>query len=362
MARVYNFSAGPSMLPLSVLQTAQSELLEYGSSGQSVMEMSHRSSVYDAIIKETQSALRRVMNIPDNYKVGFIQGGASMQFAMVPMNLMTTGEADYLVTGQFSGKAQKEAAKFGTAHIVASGKENNFTRIPDVDAISYNKNASYLHICENNTIFGTRYTKLPQVPGVPLVADMSSCILSRPTDVSKYGLIYFGVQKNVAPAGMAVVILREDLMENARTDIARPDMLDYKTLIEADSMYNTPPCYTIYMMGLVLKWIENEVGGLAEMEKRNNAKAALLYDYLDASAFFQNPVNKPDRSIMNVTFTSPNAELDKKFCAESTAAGFVNLKGHRSVGGMRASIYNAMPAEGVASLVEFMRKFEKENA
>lgn len=275
MARVYNFSAGPSMLPLSVLQTAQSEMLEYGSSGQSVMEMSHRSNVYDAIIQETQAALRRVLNIPDNYKIGFIQGGASTQFAMVPMNLMTTGEADYLVTGEFSAKAQKEAAKFGTAHVVASSKDKNFSYIPDVDAIDYNKNASYIHICENNTIYGSRYTKLPQVEGIPLVADMSSCILSRPTDVSKYGLLYFGVQKNVAPAGMAVAILREDLMNNARTDLVRPAMLDYKTLLEADSMYNTPPCYTIYMMGLVLKWIETEVGGLVEMEKRNNAKAQL---------------------------------------------------------------------------------------
>ena len=361
MSRVYNFSAGPSMLPESVLRTAQAELLEYGTSGQSVMEMSHRSAVYDAIIKETEASLRRVLSIPDNYKVGFIQGGASTQFAMVPMNLMTTGEADYLVTGQFSGKAAQEAGKFGKVNIVASSKDKNFTYIPDVDAVEYSRNASYIHICENNTIYGTRYTKLPQVAGVPLVADMSSCFLSRPTDVSKYGLVYFGVQKNVAPAGMAVAILREDLMENARTDIARPAMLDYKTLIDAGSMYNTPPCYTIYMMGLVLKWIENEVGGLAAMEARNNAKAKLLYDFLDASEFFTNPVNPADRSIMNVTFTSPSPELDKKFCAAAAEAGFVNLKGHRSVGGMRASIYNAMPAEGVEQLVAFMKEFEKAN-
>lgn len=361
MARVYNFSAGPSMLPEPVLRTARDELLEYGTSGQSVMEMSHRSAVYDAIIQETEAALRRVLSVPDNYKVGFIQGGASTQFAMVPMNLMTTGEADYLVTGQFSGKAAKEAEKFGKVNIAASSKDKNFTYIPDVDAVEYSKNASYIHICENNTIYGTRYTKLPQVDGVPLVADMSSCILSRPTDVSKYGMIYFGVQKNVAPAGMAVAILREDLMENARADIARPAMLDYKTLIDAGSMYNTPPCYTIYMMGLVLKWIENEVGGLAEMEKRNNAKAKLLYDFLDASEFFKNPVDPADRSVMNVTFTSPSPELDKKFCAEAAEAGLVNLKGHRSVGGMRASIYNAMPAEGVEKLVAFMREFERAN-
>ena len=361
MSRVYNFSAGPSMLPESVLCTAQAELLEYGTSGQSVMEMSHRSAVYDAIIKETEASLRRVLSIPENYKVGFIQGGASTQFAMVPMNLMTTGEADYLVTGQFSGKAAQEAAKFGKVNIAASSKDKNFTYIPDVDAAAYSKNASYIHICENNTIYGTRFTKLPQVEGVPLVADLSSCILSRPTDVSKYGLIYFGVQKNVAPAGMAVAIIREDLLENARTDIARPAMLNYKTLIDAESMYNTPPCYTIYMMGLVLKWIENEVGGLAVMEQRNNAKAKLLYDFLDASEFFTNPVEPAFRSIMNVTFTSSSPELDKKFCREAAEAGFVNLKGHRSVGGMRASIYNAMPAEGVEQLVAFMKEFEQAN-
>ena len=360
MARVYNFSAGPSMLPEPVLEIARDQLLEYGCSGQSVMEMSHRSSTFDAIIKGTEAALRRVLNIPDNYKVGFIQGGASTQFAMVPMNLMTTGHADYIVTGNFSNRAAKEAAKFGQVDVVASSKDKNFTYIPDPDTIAYTPGASYVHICENNTIFGTRYTKLPQVPGVPLVADMSSCILSRPTDVSKYGLIYFGVQKNVAPAGMAIAIVREDLLGNAGPAV--PDMLNYKTLIDADSMYNTPPCWCIYMTGLVLDWIENQVGGLAEMEKRNNAKAAVLYDYLDSQEFYKNPVEKEFRSIMNVTFTSPTPELDKKFCAEAAAAGFVNLKGHRLVGGMRASIYNAMPAEGVAKLVQFMEDFRKANA
>ncbi len=362
MARVYNFSAGPSMLPEVVLKKAQSELVEYGTSGQSVMEMSHRSKVYDAIIKETEASLRRVLSIPDNYKVAFIQGGASTQFAMVPMNFMTTGEADYIVTGQFAGKAQKEASKFGEAKVVASSKDKNFTYIPDVDKIEYSANASYIHICQNNTIYGTRFTKLPQVDGIPLVADMSSCIMSEPVDVSKYGVIYFGVQKNVAPAGMAVAIVREDLLENTRTDIKRPDMLDYKTLIDAESMYNTPPCYCIYMMGLVLEWLEKDIGGLENMKKMNEAKAAKLYEFIDGSSFFNNPVNKPDRSIMNVTFTSPSEELDKKFCEESTKAGFVNLKGHRSVGGMRASIYNAMPAEGIDKLVEFMKKFEEENA
>ena len=360
MARVYNFSAGPSMLPEPVLEIARDQLLEYGCSGQSVMEMSHRSSTFDAIIKGTEAALRRVLNIPDNYKVGFIQGGASTQFAMVPLNLMTTGHADYIVTGNFSNRAAKEAAKFGQVDVVASSKDKNFTYIPDPDTIAYTPGASYVHICENNTIFGTRYTKLPQVPGVPLVADMSSCILSRPTDVSQYGLIYFGVQKNVAPAGMAIAIVREDLLGNAGPAV--PDMLNYKTLIDADSMYNTPPCWCIYMTGLVLDWIENQVGGLAEMEKRNNAKAAVLYDYLDSQEFFKNPVEKEFRSIMNVTFTSPTPELDKKFCAEAAAAGFVNLKGHRLVGGMRASIYNAMPAEGVAKLVQFMEDFRKANA
>ena len=348
------------MLPEPVLEIARDQLLEYGCSGQSVMEMSHRSSTFDAIIKGTEAALRRVLNIPDNYKVGFIQGGASTQFAMVPMNLMTTGHADYIVTGNFSNRAAKEAAKFGQVDVVASSKDKTFTYIPDPDTIAYTPGASYVHICENNTIFGTRYTKLPQVPGVPLVADMSSCILSRPTDVSQYGLIYFGVQKNVAPAGMAIAIVREDLLGNAGPAV--PDMLNYKTLIDADSMYNTPPCWCIYMTGLVLDWIENQVGGLAEMEKRNNAKAAVLYDYLDSQEFFKNPVEKEFRSIMNVTFTSPTPELDKKFCAEAAAAGFVNLKGHRLVGGMRASIYNAMPAEGVAKLVQFMEDFRKANA
>jgi len=359
MARVYNFSAGPSMLPETVLKKAQSELLEYGSSGQSVMEMSHRSGVYDGIIKDAEATLRRVLSIPDNYKVGFFQGGASTQFAMVPLNLMTTGAADYIVTGNFSKKAAEEAAKFGRATVVASSKDKNFTYIPDVKAISYSPDSSYIHICENNTIFGTRYVELPQVDGVPLVADMSSCILSRPTDVSKYGLIYFGVQKNVAPAGMAVAIVREDLLGHAADTV--PTMLNYKTIIDADSMYNTPPCWCIYMMGLVLHYLEDEVGGLAAMERINNAKAALLYDYLDSQSFFKNPVEKKYRSIMNVTFTSPSAELDKKFCAEAAERGFVNLKGHRLVGGMRASIYNAMPTEGVEKLVAFMRDFERRN-
>ena len=365
MARVYNFSAGPSMLPEKVLRQAQAELLEYGDSGQSVMEMSHRSKWFDAIITETEATLRRVMNIPDNYKVGFFQGGATQQFAMVPLNFMTTGTADYLVTGNFSKKAAEEAAKFGTARIAASSKDKNFTYIPDVKAIAYDPNASYIHICQNNTIFGTTYKDVPQVDGIPLVADMSSMIFSEPTDVSKYGCIYFGVQKNVAPAGMAIAIIRDDLLGKSAKGIPAekiPTMMNYTTLLDKDSMYNTPPCWCIYMTGLVLKYLENDIGGLENMQKINEAKARILYDYLDGQEFFHNPVEHRYRSTMNVTFTSPDPDMDKKFCAEAAEAGFVNLKGHRLVGGMRASIYNAMPKEGVEKLVAFMKKFEEENA
>ena len=365
MARVYNFSAGPSMLPEAVLKTAQAELLDYHGSGMSVMEMSHRSKWFDEIINNTEAAMRRVLNIPDNYKVGFFQGGATQQFAMVPLNFMTTGTADYLVTGNFSKKAAEEAAKFGTARIAASCKDNNFTYIPDVAAIDYDLNASYIHICQNNTSFGTKYVDVPQVDGIPLVADMSSMICSEPVDVSKYGVIYFGVQKNIAPAGMAVAIVRDDLLGKAAKGLTPdkiPTMMNYTTLLNADSMYNTPPCWCIYMTGLVLKYLENDIGGLANMQKINEAKAKVLYDYLDGQEFFTNPVEHRYRSTMNVTFTSPNPDMDKKFCAEAAEAGFVNLKGHRLVGGMRASIYNAMPAEGVDKLVDFMEKFRKENA
>ena len=360
MARVYNFSAGPSMLPEKVLRQAQAELLEYGDSGQSVMEMSHRSKWFDEIIQNTEAGIRKVLNVPDNYKIGFFQGGATQQFAMVPLNFMTTGTADYLVTGNFSKKAAEEAAKFGTARIAASSKDKNFTYIPDVKAIAYDPNASYIHICQNNTIFGTQYVELPQVEGVPLVADMSSMILSKPVDVSKYGCIYFGVQKNVAPAGMAIAIIRDDLLGHAADNV--PTMMNYTTLLAKDSMYNTPPCWCIYMTGLVMDYLQNEVGGLEEMAKINHAKAKVLYDYLDGQDFYNNPVQPEYRSMMNVTFTSPNPDMDKKFCAEAAEAGFVNLKGHRLVGGMRASIYNAMPAEGVDKLVDFMEKFRKENA
>ena len=341
MARVYNFSAGPSMLPEQVLRTAQAEMLDYHGSGQSVMEMSHRSKWFEEIIQNTEASLRRLMQIPDNYKIGFFQGGATQQFAMVPLNLMTTGQADYIVTGNFSNLAAKEAAKFGQVNVVASSKDKNFTYIPDVNAIDYTPGASYIHICQNNTIFGTQYVEVPQVEGVPLVADMSSMILSRPVDVSRYGCIYFGVQKNVAPAGMAIAIIREDLLGHAA---------------------GSPPCWCIYMTGLVLDYLEHEVGGLAAMQQINEAKAKVLYDYLDSQNFYKNPVEHRYRSTMNVTFTSPDPDTDKKFCAEAAAAGFVNLKGHRLVGGMRASIYNAMPPAGIDKLVQFMEAFRKANA
>ena len=365
MNRVYNFSAGPSMLPVPVLQKAQADLLDYHGSGMSVMEMSHRSKWFDEIIQNTEAGIRKVLNVPDNYKIGFFQGGATQQFAMVPLNFMTTGTADYLVTGNFSKKAAEEAAKFGTARIAASSKDKNFTYIPDVKAIAYDPNASYIHICQNNTIFGTTYKDVPQVDGIPLVADMSSMIFSEPTDVSKYGCIYFGVQKNVAPAGMAIAIIRDDLLGKSAKGISAekiPTMMNYTTLLDKDSMYNTPPCWCIYMTGLVMDYLQNEVGGLEEMAKINHAKAKVLYNYLDGQDFYNNPVQPEYRSMMNVTFTSPNPDMDKKFCAAATEAGFVNLKGHRLVGGMRASIYNAMPAQGVNDLVDFMEKFRKENA
>ena len=359
MARVYNFSAGPAVLPEEVLQEAADEMLDYRGTGMSVMEMSHRSKAYDTIIKEAEADLRELMNIPDNYKVLFLQGGASQQFAMIPMNLMKNRVADYIVTGQWAKKAYQEASLYGKANKIASSEDKTFSYIPDCSDLPISEDADYVYICENNTIYGTKFKTLPNTKGKPLVADVSSCFLSEPVDVTKYGVIYGGVQKNVGPAGVVIVIIREDLIGEPQEKT--PTMFMYKTHAESDSMYNTPPCFCIYMMGLVLKWIETEVGGLANMEARNNAKAKLLYDYLDGSSFFSNPVNKPDRSIMNVTFTSPSPELDKKFCAEAAAAGFVNLKGHRKVGGMRASIYNAMPVEGVEKLCEFIRYFDQHN-
>ena len=361
MNRVYNFSAGPSMLPEAVLRRAAGEMLDYQGSGQSVMEMSHRSKVYEGIINSAEILLREVMNIPDNYKVLFLQGGASSQFAMVPMNLMTkNNKADFVITGQWATKAYKEAARYGTANVVASSKDKTFSYIPELDPAAFDKEADYFHICMNNTIYGTKFHTLPDTGSVPLVADISSCILSEPIDVSKFGLLYAGAQKNMAPAGLTVVIIREDLIGHAM-DIT-PTMFDYQIHADNGSMYNTPPCYTIYMAMLVLDWLKNTIGGLDEMKKINEKKAGMLYGFLDASKLFRGTVEPQDRSLMNVPFVTGDEELDKKFVKAAEAEGFVNLKGHRSVGGMRASIYNAMPTEGVQKLVAFMEKFEKENA
>ena len=361
MARVYNFSAGPSMLPEAVLAKAAAEMLDYEGSGQSVMEMSHRSKVYQSIIDKTEALLREIMNIPENYKVLFLQGGASSQFAMVPMNLMTgSGKADYVITGQWAKKAYKEAARYGKANVVASSEDKTFSYIPKLDPATFTPDADYFHICMNNTIYGTVYHELPDTGDVPLVADISSCVLSRPIDVSKFGVLYAGAQKNMAPSGVTVVIIREDLIGKAM-DIT-PTMFNYQTHADNGSMFNTPPCYTIYVMKLVLEWIKANFGGLEKMQELNEKKAALLYDFLDNSKMFKGTVVPEDRSLMNVPFITGNDELDAKFVKETAAAGFVNLKGHRSVGGMRASIYNAMPLEGVEKLVAFMQKFEEENA
>ena len=360
MARVYNFSAGPSVLPEAVLQQAAAEMMDYQGSGQSVMEMSHRSKVYDAIIKECEALLRQVMNIPEEYDVLFLQGGASSQFAMVPMNLMTgSGKADFVITGQWATKAQKEAARYGQANIVASSKDKTFSYIPKLDKSSFTPDADYFHICVNNTIYGTLFHELPDTGDVPLVGDISSCILSEPLDVSKFGLLYAGAQKNMAPAGLTVVIVKKSLVGKAM-DIT-PTMFNYQTHTENGSMFNTPPCWCIYIAKLVLEWIQNQMGGLEEMGRYNREKAKILYDYLDESALFKGTVVKEDRSLMNVPFVTGDEEKDAAFVAAAAKAGFVNLKGHRSVGGMRASIYNAMPMEGVRALVDFMKAFEMEN-
>ena len=348
------------MLPLPVLEKAQSELICYGESGMSVMEMSHRSPDYEEIIQSAEALLRKLMNIPDNYKVLFLQGGASTQFASVPLNLLPVGgKADYIVSGQFSGKAFKEAQKYGDVVVTATSKDDNFTHIPAFSKDDFRKDASYVHVCYNNTIYGTKFASVPDTDDIPLVADMSSCILSEPVDVTKFGVIYAGAQKNMAPAGLTVVIVREDLLGNARPET--PAMLDWKLMADNDSMYNTPPCFAIYMAKLVYEWLL-DLGGLEEMKKLNEKKAALLYDYLDSQDYYIAPVEKDSRSMMNVTFVTGNADLDKKFAAEAAKAGLKNLKGHRSVGGMRASIYNAVPYEGVEALVAFMKKFAKENA
>lgn len=359
MARVFNFSAGPSMLPLEVLERAAAEMTNYQDSGMSVMEMSHRSPVYEKIIGEAEALLRKVMEIPENYKVLFLQGGASTQFAAVPLNFMNKNKkADYILSGQFSTKAYKEAQKYGEAKAIASSKDANFSFVPKISKGDLSSDADYLHICFNNTIYGTKFPYIPETGEIPLVADLSSCILSEPVDVKKFGVIYAGAQKNMSAAGLTVVIVREDLLGNARAET--PTMLDYKVMADNGSMYNTPPCYCIYILKLVLEWIEG-LGGLKEMQKRNQKKAALLYDYLDGQSYYVAPVEKDSRSMMNVTFVTGKEELDKKFAKEADAAGLKNLKGHRSVGGMRASIYNAMPYEGVEKLVAFMKKFADEN-
>ncbi len=360
MSRVYNFSAGPSILPEEVLKQAADEMLDYQGSGQSVMEMSHRSKVFDKIIKDAEADLRDLMNIPDNYKVLFLQGGASQQFAAVPMNLMVNGVADYIITGQWAKKAYQEAKKYGKAVAVASSEDKTFSYIPDCSDLPIDDDADYVYICHNNTIYGTAFKELPNTKGKILVADMSSDILSQPVNVEDYGMIYFGVQKNVGPAGVVIVIIREDLIRDDLPEYV-PTMLKYKTQADADSLYNTPPCYGIYICGLVFKWLK-KLGGLEEMKKINEKKAAILYDFLDSSKMFRGTVEKKDRSLMNVPFVTDSEELNAKFIKEATEAGFVNLKGHRSVGGMRASIYNAMPVEGVEKLVSFMKKFEEENS
>ena len=360
MSRVYNFSAGPAVLPEEVLREAADEMLDYRGCGMSVMEMSHRSKVFDDIIKEAEADLRDLMQIPDNYKVLFLQGGASQQFAAIPMNLMKNRKAGYIVTGQWAKKAFAEAKIYGEAVELASSADKTFSYIPDCSDLDIPEDLDYVYICENNTIYGTKYKTLPNTKGHTLVADVSSCFLSEPVDVSKYGVIYGGVQKNIGPAGVVIVIIREDLI---RDDVlpGTPTMLKYKTQADADSLYNTPPCYGIYICGKVFKWLK-KMGGLSVMKERNEEKAKILYDFLDQSKMFHGTVRKEDRSLMNVPFVTGDADLDAKFVAEAKAAGFENLKGHRTVGGMRASIYNAMPKEGVEALVAFMKKFEEENA
>ena len=358
MERVYNFSAGPSMLPLEVLEQVQKELVCYGDAGMSVMEMSHRSKPFEKIIQKAEATLRELMNIPDNYKVLFLQGGASTQFAMIPLNLMKNGKCDLVNTGQWSKKAKSEASKYGKVNVIASSEDATFNYIPELDKSKFDPDADYFYITYNNTIYGTRYTELPDTGNVPLVADISSNILSEEMDVSKFGILFAGAQKNVGPAGVTVVIIREDLIGHAM-DIT-PTMLDYKIHADNDSLYNTPPTFSIYVAGLVFEWVK-ERGGVKAMQEINEKKAAMLYNFLDESKLFRGTVVPKDRSLMNVPFVLPTEELNDKFIKEATAAGFVNLKGHRTVGGMRASIYNAMPVEGVEKLVAFMKKFEEEN-
>lgn len=360
MSRVYNFSAGPAVLPESVLKEAAEEMLDYRGCGMSVMEMSHRSAAFKGIIEEAEADLRELMGIPENYRVLFLQGGATQQFAAIPMNLLRGGKADYIVSGGWSKKAFKEAQRYGDIRLVASSEDENFSYIPNVDELTFREDADYVYICENETVYGTHYHKLPKTGAVPLVSDVSSCFLSEPIDVTKYGLIYGGVQKNIGPAGVVIVIVREDLI---REDVieATPTIMRYKTQADAGSMSNTPPCYGIYICGKVFKWIKAQ-GGLEGMKKINEEKAAILYDYLDSTDFYKAPVRKEDRSIMNVPFVTGDAELDAAFVAQAKEHGIENIKGHRSVGGMRASIYNAMPKAGVEALVAFMKEFEQQNS
>ncbi len=360
MSRVYNFSAGPAVLPEEVLKEAAEEMMDYKGTGMSVMEMSHRSKAYQEIIDEAEKDLRDLMNIPDNYKVLFLQGGASTQFAMIPMNFMKNKVADYIVTGQWAKKAYQEAQKFGKANKIATSEDKTFSYIPDCSDLPISEDADYVYICENNTIYGTKFKTLPNTKGKTLISDVSSCFLSEPIDVTKYGMVYGGVQKNIGPAGVVIAIIREDLIP--QEDLPGvPTMLQYKIHADNGSMYNTPPCYGIYICGKVFKWLK-KMGGLEAMKKHNEEKAKILYDFLDESKLFKGTVVKEDRSLMNVPFVTGNEELDAKFVKEAKEAGFENLKGHRTVGGMRASIYNAMPIEGVKALVEFMKKFEEENA
>ncbi len=359
MSRVYNFSAGPAVLPEEVLREAAEEMLDYRGTGMSVMEMSHRSKAFQEIIDAAKADLRDLMGIPEDYEVLFLQGGASQQFAMIPMNLMKNRSADYIVTGQWAKKASEEARKYGKVNIVASSEDKTFSYIPDVSDLPISKDADYVYICENNTIYGTKYHELPDTKGKLLVADVSSCFLSEPVEVARYGLIYGGVQKNIGPAGTVIVIIRKDLITDDVLPFT-PTMLKYKTHADAGSLYNTPPAYGIYICGKVFQWLKRQ-GGLEAMKAHNEKKAKLLYDYLDESKMFRGTVEPKDRSLMNVPFVTGNDELDAKFVKEAKAAGFENLKGHRSVGGMRASIYNAMPIQGVEALAAFMKKFEEEN-
>lgn len=358
--RIFNFSAGPSMLPEEVLERAAQEMTNFNGSGMGVMEMSHRSKVYDGIIKETEAKFRRVLGVPDNYKVLFLQGGATLQFAMIPMNLMTKNKkADYLVTGSFSGKAREEAEKYGEVNVAFTGKSEKFARIPKQEDLKLSSDADYLHYCDNNTIFGTKFNYVPDAGNVPVVCDMSSCILSEEVDVTKFGMIYAGAQKNMGPAGLAVVVIREDLLGEPQEKT--PVMMDYKVAAENDSMYNTPNTWAIYVLGLVLDWVEKN-GGVKGMNELAVKRSQMIYDFIDASeGYYTNPNEKESRSKMNVVFRLPNEELEAKFVKESAAAGMSNLKGHRSVGGIRASIYNAMPVEGVEFLVDFMKKFKENN-